>query len=133
MTNLQYLEQFFKKHGLKGKLKVKYTNGQNDDDYMSDLIFESGDTMNIHDVIFDIESDLSPDVVGQWLKYKKENNEDISLMDWISTDNHYVPEGIDYSSMDEYRIEIETMMNGIKDGIEQLFTLKDDGDSDEDE
>ena len=133
MTNLQYLEQFFKKHNLKGKLKVKYTNGQNDDDYMSDLIFESGDTMNIHDVIFDIESDLSPDVVGQWLKYKKESNEDISLMDWISTDNHYVPAGIDYSSMDEYRIEIETMMNGIKDGIEQLFSLKDDGDSDEDE
>lgn len=133
MTNLQYLEQFFKKHGLKGKLKVKYTNGQNDDDYMSDLLFESGDTMNIHDVIFDIESDLSPDVVSQWLKYKKENNEDISLMDWISTDNHYMPEGIDYSSMDEYRIEIETMVNGIKDGIEQLFTLKDDGDSDEDE
>lgn len=133
MTNLQYLEQFFKKHNLKGKITVEYTGRQTDDDYMSDIVFENGDKLNIHDVIFDIESDLNLDVVGQWLKYKKTNNEDISLMDWISLDNHYIPEGIDYSSMNEYRNEIETMIEGIKNSIEQILTPNEDSDDDDDD
>lgn len=122
MKNIEYLEQFFRKHDLKGKIKVKYDkSGQ--DDYMTDIIFENGDVMNINDVIFDIESDLEPDVVKQWLKSKKDN--DVSLMEWIQTDNHYMPE-FDNTAMKEYQREIELMWNDAKEKIDRMFELQDD-------
>lgn len=124
MKNIEYLEQFFRKHDLKGKIKVKYDkSGQ--DDYMTDIIFENGDVMNINDVIFDIESDLEPDVVKQWLKSKKDN--DVSLMEWIQTDNHYMPE-FDNTAMKEYQREIELMWNDAKEKIDRMFELQDDDD-----
>ena len=124
MKNIEYLEQFFRKHDLKGKIKVKYDkSGQ--DDYMTDIIFENGDVMNINDAIFDIESDLEPDVVKQWLKSKKDN--DVSLMEWIQTDNHYIPE-FDNTAMKEYQREIELMWNDAKEKIDRMFELQDDDD-----
>lgn len=122
MKNIEYLEQFFRKHDLKGKIKVKYDkSGQ--DEYMTDIIFENGDVMNINDAIFDIESDLEPDVVKQWLKSKKDN--DVSLMEWIQTDNHYIPE-FDNTAMKEYQREIESMWNDAKEKIDRVFELQDD-------
>lgn len=122
MKNIQYLEQFFRKHNLKGKIKVKYDkSGQ--DEYMTDIIFENGDAVNINDVIFDMESDLEPDVVKQWLKSKKDS--DISLMEWIQTDNHYIPE-FDNTAMKEYQREIESMWNDAKEKIDRVFELQDD-------
>lgn len=124
MKNIEYLEQFFRKHDLKGKIKVKYDkSGQ--DEYMTDIIFENGDVMNINDAIFDIESDLEPDVVKQWLKSKKDN--DVSLMEWIQTDNHYIPE-FDNTAMKEYQREIELMWNDAKEKIDRMFELQDDDD-----
>lgn len=122
MKNIEYLEQFFRKHNLKGKIKVKYDrSGQ--DEYMTDIIFENGDMVNINDVIFDIESDLEPDVVKQWLKSKKDN--DISLMEWIQTDNQYMPE-FDNTAMKEYQREIESIWNDVKERIDRVFELQDD-------
>jgi len=122
MKNIEYLEQFFRKHNLKGKIKVKYDrSGQ--DEYMTDIIFENGDMVNINDVIFDIESDLEPDVVKQWLKTKKDN--DVSLMEWIQTDNHYMPE-FDNTAMKEYQREIESIWNDVKERIDRVFELQDD-------
>ena len=122
MKNIEYLEQFFRKHNLKRKIKVKYDrSGQ--DEYMTDIIFENGDMVNINDVIFDIESDLEPDVVKQWLKSKKDN--DISLMEWIQTDNQYMPE-FDNTAMKEYQREIESIWNDVKERIDRVLELQDD-------
>ena len=124
MANIKYLEQFFRKHNLKGKIKVKYDK-PDQDGYMTDIIFENGDKMHISDVIFDIESDLEPDVVKQWLKSKKDN--DISLMEWIQIDNHYMPE-FDNTSMKEYQKEIESIWNDARKKIDKMFELQDDED-----
>lgn len=122
MSNFEYLEKFFRKHNLNGKIKVRYDKpGQ--DDYMSDIEFENGDIVNINDIIFDIESDLEPDVVKQWLKSKKDN--DISLMEWIRTDNHYMPD-FENTSMKEYQREIESIWNDAKKKIDRMLELQDD-------
>lgn len=124
MTNLQYLERFFKKHNLNGKIHVLYTNGQEDDDYMSDVIFENGDKMNIHDIIFAIESDFDLDVIEQWQKYRTDSGTDITLMDWIGMDNHYIPSGIDHTSMDEYKKEIESMFGKLNKTIDDVLNIE---------
>lgn len=120
MKNIEYLEQFFRKHNLNGKITVKYDRPEQDE-HMTDVIFENGDIINISDIIFDIESDLEPDVVKQWLKSKK--TDDIGLVEWIRTDNHYMPE-FDNSSMKEYQKEIETIWNDAKDKIDKMFELQ---------
>lgn len=119
MKNIDYLNLFFKKHKLSGKIKVKYQKPY--DDYMGDITFENGDIINIQDVIFDIESELLPDVVDQWLIAKRDK--DISLIDWIQSDNHYMPK-VDTSSVDEYQKEMEEIVENVKQSIDKVFSME---------
>ena len=132
MRNIEYLEQFFRKHKLSGKVKVKYDSPIAVDDYMSDIIFENGDIININDIIFDIDSDFPEDIAEQWMETKRKNN--ISLIDWIQENSNYFPKDIDTSSVRSYQIELENIVNDMKTQITKMFELEeDDGDSDEDE
>ena len=132
MKNIEYLELFFKKHDLSGRVTVKYTSPVNDDDYMSDIVFDDGVTIHINDVIFDIDSDLPPDVAKMWMQVKKEK--DISFPEWIQTDINYIPKFMDRSSVEEYQKELTTIFDDVKDTIDSIFKLDvDDGDSDSDE
>ena len=104
MKNIDYLELFFRKHKLSGKITVKYSSPVALDDYMTDIVFENGDIININDVIFDIESDFPDDVFEQWIEVKREK--DISLVDWIQTNTHYMPKDLmDRSSVEQYQNE----------------------------
>ena len=132
MKNIDYLEQFFRKHKLSGKVKVKYDSPIAVDDYMSDIIFENGDIINISDIIFDIDSDFPEDIAEQWMEAKKKNN--ISFIDWIQENPNYFPKDMDTSSVRSYQIELENIVNDMKTQITKMFELEeDDGDSDEDE
>ena len=133
MKNIDYLELFFRKHKLSGKIRVKYSSPVALDDYMTDIVFENGDIININDVIFDIESDFPDDVFEQWIEVKREK--DISLKDWIQTNTHYMPkELMDRSSVEEYQKELTELVDEVKENINKIFQfVPDDGDSDEDE
>ena len=129
MKNIEYLESFFRKHHLSGKITVKYTSSVEDDDYMSDIVFENGDVININDVIFDIESEFSNDVFDQWMESKRK--EDISLMDWIQTKSYHIPDNLDLSSVKSYQMELETIVGNLKEEINAMFQMElDEGDSD---
>lgn len=131
MKNIEYLEAFFKKHKLSGKIKLKFPSVVSDE-YISDIVFENGDVVNINDIIFDIESDLPDDMVKQWLEEKKEN--DISLIDWIQNHPHYVPKDIDRSSVEEYQREMTDIVEDVKKNINAIFEFEiDEGDSDLDD
>jgi len=132
MKNIEYLEEFFRKHKLSGKINVKYTSSMPIDEYMSDIIFENGDVISINDVIFDIDSEFPNDVYEQWIAFKRNN--DISLVEWIQTDTHYIPkELLDRSSIEEYQKEMTTIVEDVKESINKIFrTDTDEGDSDED-
>ena len=129
MKNINYLEVFFKKHKLSGKIKVKYSSPTTIDEYMTDIIFENGDVVNINDIIFDIESDLPEDMYHKWMESRKEN--DMSFAEWIQTDNHYMPDDIDTTSVKEYQQEMTVVVDGVIDAINTVFKLEtDEGDSD---
>ena len=132
MKNIDYLEAFFRKHNLSGKIIVRHSSPVPVDEYMSDIIFENGDVISINDVIFDIDSEFPNDVYEQWIESKRNN--DISLMDWIQTNTHYIPkELLDRSSIEEYQKEMTTLVEDVKESINKIFrTDTDEGDSDED-
>ena len=129
MKNIDYLECFFKKHNLSGKVTVRYTSRVVIDDYMSEVEFENGDIIDINDIIFDIDSDLPADVAEQWMASKKEN--DISLSEWIQTNTHYLPKSLmDRSSIENYQKEMEDLFDYVKKIIDSVFNrLDDNGDS----
>ena len=129
MKNIDYLECFFKKHNLSGKVTVRYTSRVVIDDYMSEVEFENGDIIDINDIIFDIDSDLPADVAEQWMASKKEN--DISLSEWIQTNTHYLPKSLmDRSSIENYQKEMEDLFDDVKKIIDSVFNrLDDNGDS----
>lgn len=131
MKNIDYLELFFRKHKLSGKIKVKYSSPVVSDDYMTDITFENGDVINIHDIIFDIESEFPEDVVDIWLEEKRKNN--ISLVDWIQTDTHYIPKNIDKSSVEEFQKEMTVLVDDVKKSINKIFELEIDEGESEDE
>ena len=127
MTNIDYLELFFKKHKLSGKIKLKFSSAVRDEN-ITDIVFEDDTVININDVIFDIESELPDDLYELWLS-SREN--DISFKDWIQTDIHYIPKEIDRSPIEEYQRELTTLVDDVKKNIESIFTLEtDEGDSD---
>jgi len=128
MSNLEYLEEFFKKHNLSGKIKVRYSSTIQMDEYMTDIIFENGDVININDIIFDIESELPEDIIWSWLISKKEK--DIGLSDWMQTDTHYIPKDMDTSSVKDFQNEMATLVDDVKKSINTIFELEiDEGDS----
>ena len=131
MKNIEYLEQFFRKHKLSGKVKLKYTNTSKADEYMSDITLEDGTVININDVIFDIESEFPNDVAEKWMKEKED---DVSLVEWIqSNPKTYMSVDFDRSSVIEYQRELELLVDGIKEKIQNMFTLQvDEEDSDYD-
>ena len=130
MTNIDYLEQFFRKHKLSGRINLKFSSIVRDE-YISDIVFENGDVININDIIFDIESDLPDDLFDKWMNSRKEN--DISFQEWIQTDIHYVPKELDRSSIEEYQKEMNILVDDVKKAIENVFIMEtDDGDSDSD-
>lgn len=96
---------------------------------MTDIIFENGDVININDIIFDIESDFPEDVIDTWLEEKRKN--DISLVDWIQTDTHYITRNIDRSSVEEFQKEMTGLVDDVKKSINKIFELEvdDEGDS----
>ena len=130
MKNIDYLECFFKKHSLSGKIKVRYTSREAIDDYMSEIEFENGDILDLNHIVFDIESDLPNDVYDQWMEARKEK--DISLPEWIQTNTHYIPNSLkDRTSIENYQREMETAFESAKDAINAIFhTIEDEGDSD---
>ena len=103
MTNINYLELFFKKHKLSGKITVKYSSPVALDEYMTGIVFENGD------------------VVKQWMEAKKGN--DISLVDWLQTNKQYMPKDFDTSSIEEYRKELTDIVNGVKQSIDKVFQI----------
>jgi len=121
MKNIEYLEQFFRKHNLSGKVKVKYSSRVPLDDYMTNIVFENGDVININDIIFDIESEFPNDVVDQWLVAKKESG--VSLMDWIQSDTKYFPSNIDTKSVEDFQNEMAILANEVKENIDKIFKL----------
>lgn len=131
MKNIDYLELFFRKHNLSGKITVNYSSSVAMDEYMTDIIFENGDVININDIIFDIDSEFPPDVFEQWIKVKRE--EDISLLEWIQTNTHYIPKDIDTSSIEEYQKTLTSLMEEVKQNINKVFQFDDGGSEDENE
>ena len=130
MKNIDYLTEFFRKHNLTGKVRVKYSSSIILDEYISDIIFENGDVVNINDIRFDIDSDFPNDIFDQWIIVRRE--EDISLLDWLKNNKHYFPKNIDNSSVEEYKKELESVVDDIKKNINKLFQMEtDDGDSDD--
>ena len=130
MKNIDYLTEFFRKHNLTGKVRVKYSSSIILDEYISDIIFENGDVVNINDIRFDIDSDFPNDIFDQWIIVRRE--EDISLLDWLKNNTHYFPKNIDNSSVEEYKKELESVVDEIKENINKLFQMEtDDGDSDD--
>lgn len=130
MKNIDYLELFFKKHNLSGRVSVNYSSRIVIDEYMTDIVFEDGLTINIHDIIFDVDSELPEYITEQWMKEKKEK--DISLVDWIQEGTHYMPEEIDKSSLEEYKKDLEGLMGDLKESMTKIFTfIQDEGDSEE--
>lgn len=131
MKNIDYLELFFRKHNLSGKIKVKFSSPIASDDTMTDIIFENGDIVNINDIIFDIESEFPEDLFDKWMEIKRQN--DISFIDWIQTDIKYVPSNIDKSSSEQYHKEMDEIFKDVIKNINTVFDMEpDDGDSDED-
>ena len=129
MKNIDYLTEFFKKHNLTGKVRIKYSSSIILDEYISDIIFENGDVVNINDIRFDIDSDFPNDIFDQWIIIRRE--EDISLLDWLKNNTHYFPKNIDNSSVEEYKKELESVVDDIKENINKLFQMEtDEGDSD---
>ena len=129
MKNIDYLTEFFKKHNLTGKVRIKYSSSIILDEYISDIIFENGDVVNINDIRFDIDSDFPNDIFDQWIIIRRE--EDISLLDWLKNNTHYFPKNIDNSSVEEYKKELESVVDDIKENITKLFQMEtDEGDSD---
>lgn len=131
MKNIEYLEEFFRKHNLSGRVTVRYSSPEPDDEHMSEVVLENGSTIGMNDVIFDIESDFPEDVFTQWMESRK--TDDTGLMEWIGTDNRYIPGNIDRSSVDAYREEMADLIDEVKKSIQSVFEFEDDGDSDEDE
>lgn len=130
MKNIDYLELFFKKHNLSGRVSVNYSSRIVIDEYMTDIVFEDGLTINIHDIIFDVDSELPEYIAEQWMKEKKEK--DISLVDWIQEGTHYMPEEIDKSSLEEYKKDLEGLVGDLKESMTKIFTfIQDEGDSEE--
>ena len=94
------------------------------------LNFENGDVVNINDIRFDIDSDFPNDIFDQWIIIRRK--EDISLLDWLKNNTHYFPKNIDNSSVEEYKKELESVVDDIKENINKLFQMEtDDGDSDD--
>lgn len=130
MKNIDYLELFFKKHNLSGRVSVNYSSKIVIDEYMTDIVFEDGLTINIHDIIFDVDSELPEYIAEQWMKEKKER--DISLIDWVQEGTHYMPEKIDTTSLDDYKKELEGLVGDLKESMTKIFTfIQDEGDSEE--
>ena len=98
---------------------------------MSDITLEDGTVININDVIFDIESEFPNDVAEKWMKEKED---DVSLVEWIqSNPKTYMSVDFDRSSVIEYQRELELLVDGIKEKIQNMFTLQvDEEDSDYD-
>lgn len=132
MKNLDYLETFFKKHNLSGKVTVKFTSPIALDEYMSDIIFENGDKISINDVIFDVESELPDYIFHKWMDEKKQT--DIALIDWMKTSTIGLPKDIDISSVTQYQNELTELFEDVKENINALFQedIDDVGDSDYD-
>ena len=132
MKNLDYLETFFKKHNLSGKVTVKFTSPIALDEYMSDIIFENGDKVSINDVIFDVESELPDYIFHKWMDEKKQT--DITLIDWMKTSTISLPKDIDISSVTQYQNELTELFKDVKENINALFQedIDDVGDSDYD-
>ena len=130
LRNIDYLEQFFRKHKLSGKVTVKFTSPVAYDEYMSDIVFDNGDTISINDIIFDIESEFPNSVVEQWLVAKKENN--ISLMEWFQSNKYDMFANIDKSSITDYQNEMNSIFDEVKNSINKIFEMEpdDEGDSD---
>ncbi len=130
MKNIDYLELFFRKHNLSGRVSVNYSSRIAIDEYMTDIVFEDGLTINIHDIIFDVDSELPEYIAEQWMKEKKEK--DVSLVDWIQEGTHYMPEEIDKSSLEEYKKDLEGLVGDLKESMTKIFTfIQDEGDSEE--
>ena len=131
MKNIDYLEQFFKKHNLSGKIKVKYSFPTVEDDYMTDIVFTNGDVININDVIFDIDSEFPNDVFNQWIVAKRKT--DMSLMDWMLANKYDIFKDIDTSSVQEYQNEMTEIVDNVKKSIGSVFELEPDDGGSEDE
>lgn len=132
MSNIEYIEEFFRKHHLSGKIKIRYSSSLKTDDYISDIVFENGDEININDIIFDIESDFPEDIIELWLTDKRKS--DISLMDWIRQDIKYISKNLDLSSVEDYQREMTDIIEDVKKSINSIFEFEiDDGDSDLDD
>lgn len=130
MKNIDYLELFFKKHKLSGKIKVKYSSNEINDDYMTDITLENGDVININDIIFDIESEFPDDLFNKWMDSKRETG--IRFIDWLQSDNHYLPEDMNTSSVEEFQKEMTDIFDGVKESINKIFELiPDEGNSDD--
>jgi len=129
MKNIDYLDSFFRKHHLSGKITVNYTSPVAVDENMTDIVFENGDVININDVIFDIDSEFPADVFDQWIEVKR--NEDISLREWIQTNTCYIPKNIDTSSVEEYQKTLTSLIEEVKQNIDKVFQFNDDGSSED--
>jgi hypothetical protein len=130
MKNIDYLELFFKKHKLSGKIKVKYSSNEIDDDYMTDITLENGDVININDIIFDIESEFPDDLFNKWIESKRETG--ISFIDWLQSDNNYIPKDMDRSSVEKFQKEMTDIFDDVKESINKIFELiPDEGNSDD--
>ena len=130
MKNIDYLELFFRKHNLSGRVTVHYSSVPSVDEYMTDVVLDNGDTINIHDIIFDVDSGLPDYIAEQWMKEKKER--DISLVDWVQEGTHYMPEKIDTTSLDDYKKELEGLVGDLKESMTKIFTfIPDEGESED--
>ena len=130
MGNLEYLEQFFRKHKLSGKLTVHYSSPVRVDEFLDYVTLENGETIYMSDIIFDIESGLPEDMLDMWLEARKENG--LSFPEWLQTDTHYVPKNMDRSSVEEYQREMEGLFDQVKNSIDTILKFQPD-DSDDDE
>lgn len=129
MGNIEYLELFFRKHGLSGKLTVHYSSPVRVDEFLDYVTLEDGETIYMSDIIFDIESGLPEDMLDMWLEARKENG--LSFPEWLQTDTHYVPKNMDKSSVEEYQREMEGLFDQVKNSIDTILKFQPDDSDDE--
>ena len=129
MGNIEYLELFFRKHGLSGKLTVHYSSPARVDEFLDYVTLEDGETIYMSDIIFDIESGLPEDMLDMWLEARKENG--LSFPEWLQTDTHYVPKNMDKSSVEEYQREMEGLFDQVKNSIDTILKFQPDDSDDE--
>ena len=127
-SNFEYIQEFCYKHNFDTNIHIQCHRVASFDNVDTVVFNEKdipdGTKVSIHDIMFDIDSDVPEDMFIQWLKYCKEVGE-IKYMDWIfKKDTHYVPKEFDKFGTTEFVNSIVEMVKDLEDMINDKFDIE---------